>query len=289
MLSQEVSPSAVSLPISFERLVPVVLECAAQAADRVRAGQYQIDLKPDNSYVTTIDIAAHDFLVENLPRNFNALVISEEGIPDVAVRQSVRDAWIIDPIDNTKGLVAGRNLDRSNINVVLVRDGVPVLGLVYYFADARGYIAIEGQGNREFSPEGISEIARPERSLNRSFVTYRRELSQMTEVTRRAHELALEQGDEIVYRDLLPLRLRALIQGAADVYIEPRSLYEWDVAPAFAAMTAIGGQGISLLDGRPIRLNSLELKVPPFILARPGVDAQDIFRRIHAGGVFEPT
>lgn len=280
MFARQDSDSQVSLPVSLERLVPVVLECAAQAVDRVRSGQYLIETKPDNSFVTTIDSAAHDFFLEKLPTIFKALVISEEGIPDLSLRQREKNVWIIDPIDNTKGLVESGNLDSSNINVVLAKDGLPVFGMTYYFMDSRGYIAIAGEGIREFSAQGIHDIEVPERSAKRLFVAYRPELSEMSETTRRVHELAIDPGDAIVSRNLLPLRLRALMEGAADVYIEPRSLNEWDVAPAFAAMNAIGGQGISLEDGQPVRLNSPGLKAPPFLLTRPGVDAREIINRI---------
>lgn len=267
------------LPLVPEKLGGIVSEAAKIVRNIFESGGLITETKADGSFVTNADMAVHNYLKEHLPGLVNAVVVSEEEIPDYSVRKNSEALWLIDPVDNTKGIVEG-SLDNSSVNIALLADRQPVLGLVHYFGSSRTLLAIKGGGAFELSEHGIQPLPGAKAGDPLRFVSYRGSLDEMTEQTRGLLERAAPDGVSLVHRNLLPLRLKAIMTGEADVYIEPRVLREWDVVPAFAFMNAAGGSGVSLIDGSPVKFNNEDLKVGPFMLARPGVDVEKILRRI---------
>ena len=60
----------------------------------------------------------------------------------------------------------------------------------------------------------------------------------------------------------------AVVSGAADVYVHPSGLYEWDVcAPAAVAATA--GLDVTGVDGSELVYNKARPVVPGLLISRP--------------------
>jgi myo-inositol-1(or 4)-monophosphatase len=69
---------------------------------------FDIEIKPDNSTVTSADKAVHDLLVGAIRAQFpNDCILSEEGCDPEEARQTAMRAWLIDPIDGTKLFIDG--------------------------------------------------------------------------------------------------------------------------------------------------------------------------------------
>lgn len=85
-----------------------LLQQAAMLAREHRRTGFEIEIKPDDSPVTSADYAVHHFLAERIRAQFPAdCILSEEGCDPECIRQSARRAWIIDPIDGTKLFIDG--------------------------------------------------------------------------------------------------------------------------------------------------------------------------------------
>lgn len=269
-----------SLPFAAERLVPILQNSALLAKDLVSRGSLKVEMKEDLSYVTNVDFAVHAFLAEKLTKLYDALIISEEDIPSAEVRKLHRVAWLFDPIDNTKGLVENSDLSKCSINVALLVDGEPVLAAVHYFEDDSGILSAKGVGAFRTRADQIEAINYEEIQAPLRYITYKKNLEDLAFPTRRIHELVAPEGLNIVVGEILPKRLKLLMLGEADVYIEPRRISEWDVVPAFANVLATGGSGISLETREIINFNSPTLKTSAFMLARNGVDVESILTRL---------
>jgi len=130
-----------------------VCQLARKAGDaimQVYDGAEPMDVvsKADDSPVTAADIAAHRVIVSGL----NALtpdipVLSEEDPPGWDVRQHWQRYWLVDPLDGTKEFIK-RN-GEFTVNIALIEQGKPVLGVVYAPVMKVMYSAHEGKAWKE--------------------------------------------------------------------------------------------------------------------------------------------
>jgi len=102
----------------------------------------------------------------------------------------------------------------------------------------------------------------------------------MSESSQRFFRAMGEENISIIPRDRMVGRFMAVICGDADIYLEPRRLPWWDIAPYFAAIRAQGGSVASLLTTESAACFGASLRAPPFIMARQGVRVSDILNRI---------
>lgn len=123
---------------------------AGEAIMQVYDGQAPLDVshKSDDSPVTAADIAAHKVIMQGL----NSLtpdvpVLSEEDPAGWEVRQHWQRYWLVDPLDGTKEFIK-RN-GEFTVNIALIDNGVPVLGVVYAPAIGVMYSAAEGKAWKE--------------------------------------------------------------------------------------------------------------------------------------------
>ena len=107
-----------------------VLKAVDSASEEVmqiyESGNFDIEGKQDGSPVTLADKKSHQALSSSLMSiDPNIPILSEEG--DV-LENTKSLFWLIDPLDGTKEFI-NKNGDFT-VNVALIEDGVPVLGVV---------------------------------------------------------------------------------------------------------------------------------------------------------------
>jgi len=104
--------------------------------------------KLDDSPVTAADIAAHRIIVAGLQALAADIpVISEEDPPAWDVRKSWNRYWLVDPLDGTKEFLK-RN-GEFTVNIALIEDGKPVMGVVYAPVLNTLYAAADGKAWKE--------------------------------------------------------------------------------------------------------------------------------------------
>ena len=131
---------------SLERLVGIAREAGAAAMVYYHEG-VAVTQKGDKGPVTAADHAAHGVIVPALEAWDSSIpVISEEGeIPGFEVRRDWPRFWLVDPLDGTKEFIQ-RN-GEFTVNVALIEQGEPVLGVVYAPALDLMYYAGRGLGS----------------------------------------------------------------------------------------------------------------------------------------------
>ena len=159
-------------PARFPDLLEEVGALAHQAGDAILdtvASLGEVEEKEDGSPVTRADRAANDVLVEGLRALDPSLpIISEEGDLDESVRNSGAAFWLVDPLDGTKEFIAGR--PEYTVNVALVEDATPVLGVIQVPVSRRLYLGARGRGARRFDGEDNvpltpRTVVRPQRAV----------------------------------------------------------------------------------------------------------------------------
>lgn len=261
-----------------------LLQAAIRAAIRggteildVYRQKFDVEFKEDNSPLTMADRRAHKAICSAL--EFTGLpVLSEEGknIP-FDVRKNWSSFWLVDPLDGTKEFVK-RN-DEFTVNIALVSDGMPVMGvilvpvsrLLYFASRSAGAfkIVLDDKKEKQFEILMSEAESLPVQRLSDTY----------TVVGSRSH-MSPETGDFIQrLRETKPdldfvsigssLKLCLVAEGRADIYPRFGPTMEWDTAAGQAIVEISGGKIVIAGSDKPVRYNKPDLLNPWFVASRP--------------------
>jgi 3'(2'), 5'-bisphosphate nucleotidase len=226
-----------------------------------------VQIKSDASPVTAADLAAHDVLMSGLPRLLNIPIISEEGaLPEFAVRNTWESYWLIDPLDGTKEFIH-RN-GEFTVNIALIQQGVPVLGVVYVPTKDVMYLGINsGDARRAIKyaagtqPQAITVRSLSsvlEQQMLTAVVSHRHGTSELDDLLARIR--SRWSGQLVSQGAGSSLKFCLVAEGSADFYPRLAPTSEWDTAAAQAILEAAGGAIVDadeFMRGnwRPLRYN----------------------------------
>jgi 3'(2'), 5'-bisphosphate nucleotidase len=215
-----------------------------------------VTLKSDSSPVTEADERAEAIILAGLAKAYPGIpVVAEESVaagrvPDV----SGGKFFLVDPLDGTKEFINRR--DDFTVNIALVENGVPTVGIVY--APARG-AAYTGQHDKaeKLTIDADLKIAA------RAAITTRKQGAEVTAVASRSHNspeteaFLAEKGITSTKSVGSSLKFCMVAEGQADVYPRFGRTMEWDTAAGDAVLRAAGGITLDL-DGNPFRYGKVK-------------------------------
>ena len=107
---------------------------------------FNVTDKTDNSPLTAADLASHQLIVKALQALTPELPILSEEAADISwdIRKTWQRYWLVDPLDGTKEFIK-RN-GEFTVNIALIEDGEPVLGVIYAPVLNKTYYAEKGLG-----------------------------------------------------------------------------------------------------------------------------------------------
>lgn len=245
-------------PEAFAEILSAV-RAAGDAVLEVYGGGFGVESKADGSPVTEADRRAEEILVATLTRVAPEVpIIAEESAGDLLGRPAPRAFWLVDPLDGTKEFIS-RN-GEFTINVALIEDGVPILGIVLAPALERMFLAAPGGPPMIEDASGRREIAA--RSVPPEGATV---------VSSRSHgdAEALErffEGRKIAASTTAgsSLKFCVVAAGQADIYPRFGRTMEWDTAAGDAVLRAAGGR-VEDLEGRVLRYGKPGFDNPHFV------------------------
>lgn len=246
------------------RLADRVSVTVASAARRVMAiyqTEFEVHHKQDNSPVTSADLAAHDIISEGLAALEPAMpILSEEGeIPPFEERARWRSYWLVDPLDGTRGFAARSG--EFTINVALISDCEPILGVVAVPVSATCCAAVRGGGARFEHADGTRESMRTRRLPAHQVVVLRSRRRRHAEVDR----LMAKLGGVRVIRASSSLKACLVARGLADLYPAFGPTSEWDTAASQCLLEEAGG-GLTDRALKPLRYNTCaSVENPSFV------------------------
>lgn len=210
-----------------------------------RSQGFDVQVKSDDSPVTEADLAAHQVLIDGLTGLLpSAPVLSEESdLPSWPERQGWMRYWLVDPLDGTKEFV-NRN-GEFTVNVALIEDGVPVLGVVHVpvlditYLGGRGLGALKEENGQARTIAVRSVRSRQQSGLPVEVVASRRHGAEAVEklLSRVADALGPVETKSMGSS----LKLCLVAEGEADLYPRLAPTCEWDTAAAQAVVEAAGG------------------------------------------------
>lgn len=200
--------------------------------------------KEDHSPVTTADEAAQAVIFDGLAKLMPGVPIVSEEYPDRPPAAALTDLFVlVDPLDGTREFVAGR--DEYTVNLAVIEEGEPLLGLVFLPARALLYC-----GFSDIVAERLQLTAGDPPSKAREIKDIRarpRPASGLVAAVSRSHRDAATEA----FLSKLPLarqlasgsslKFGLLAEGEADVYPRLAPTHEWDIAAGHAVLAAAGG------------------------------------------------
>ena len=243
--------------------IAAIARDAGEAILVVYGEDFEVQRKDDHSPVTAADLAAQRVITAGLALLDAALpVISEEArAAPWSQRREWRRYWLVDPLDGTREFVK-RN-GEFTVNIALIEDHQPVLGVVLAPVTGELYAAARGQGAWMQSNAGASWQRIGTRDL----------AEPATVAGSRSHGgsgIALLQqliGDDYQSMPLgSSLKFCLVARGAADVYLRRGATSEWDTAAAQSVLEEAGGAVLDLA-GEPLRYNRGDSLINPEFIA----------------------
>lgn len=221
-----------------------------------------VDRKDDNSPLTMADMDAHREIVKGLNESYPDIpVISEESkVPEYEVRKDWQRFFLVDPLDGTKEFIK-RN-GEFTVNIALVEEGIPVMGVVYIPADDILYYASREEG--AFKKQGSSDPEKIEHTPYKKGDPARIMVSRShggSDTAERLAEMGIDVSEEVPSGSSLKFCLVA--EGRADLYPRFGPTMEWDTAAADAVFRYSGKNGPRQ---SPLTYNKEDLHNPEFII-----------------------
>jgi len=230
------------------RLLDDLAEAAREAGqailDIVRRG-FETESKRDSSPVTEADRAAELIILAALARAAPGVpVIAEEEVAAGRIPEHGNTYFLVDPLDGTKEFVRGG--DDYTVNIGLIEQGVPTLGVV--FAPATGRLHGGGRGSGAWVDDGRGRISIKTRSRGEQ-ITAVASKSHLNQATIDYLQQAVGICDYVAVGS--SLKFCILAEGKADIYPRASPTSEWDTAAGHAVLLAAGGL-VDAPDGAPL-------------------------------------
>lgn len=238
---------------------------ARRAGDAIMAVYEQgfsVDFKADHSPLTAADLAAHRCIADGLARLSPKLpLLSEEGaqIP-WSVRQHWHRYWLVDPLDGTREFVK-RN-GEFTVNIALIEDGIPVMGVIQ--APALGVVvhAQRGLGCWLRQADGGDLVLRTRQPAPAPA----RVAASRSHLDERTLRVLAAMGEHERIGLGSSLKFCRLAEGRMDVYPRFGPTSEWDTAAGQCILEAAGGVVLDL-QGEAFRYNRGESLLNPDFMA----------------------
>lgn len=246
----------------LDEVVRLARLAGAAIMDVYQKDGLQATVKFDHSPLTLADIASHKVIVDGLAELTPLIpILSEESdCVQYAERGQWNLFWLVDPLDGTKEFIK-RN-GEFTVNIALIENGVPVLGVV--FAPALDVCYFAGINAGAFVQRGLAEAQR---------ITVKPAITGdvINVVASRSHSDARTQtllnqlGNYQCISMGSSLKLCLVAEGVAHFYPRLGPTMEWDTAAAHAVVNAAGGI-VCDLTGKPLYYNKVDMHNPEFFV-----------------------
>ncbi len=227
---------------------------------------FSVETKGDDSPLTQADKNANE-VINGFLKMTKIPIISEENRQlDYSERKDWTRCWIVDPLDGTKEFVK-RN-GEFTVNIALVEDGNPVLGVIYvpvskelFFTSEDGKTSKKITLTSEQTP--IEEIFEKAEIINPSVIAPPIKIvgsrSHLNEDTKNfISEIEKDNDVEIVSKGS-SLKFCLVAEGLAHIYPRYAPTMEWDTAAGHAICKAVGVDVIDQSTGKPMQYNKPNL------------------------------
>ncbi|BAP55931.1 inositol monophosphatase [Thioploca ingrica] len=223
---------------------------------------FDVEHKDDKSPLTKADMAAHNTIVKGLQETVPRWPILSEESASIPYEERAQWPcyWLVDPLDGTREFIK-RN-GEFTVNIALIENHQPILGVVYVPATGVTYFAAVGQGAFKWLPKQSPKPIRA-RSCPQDRLTIAGSRSHAGQSLQKFIE---GLGVEIELVSIgSSLKSCLVAEGKVDIYPRFGPTSEWDTAAAQCVVEQAGGY-LTDTQLQPLRYNTKESLINPYFL-----------------------
>ena len=246
--------------------ITAALEAGKAILEIYHSGEFDIEIKGDNSPLTRADTTSHNVIMSFLTKT-NIPVLSEEGKAiSYEERKDWKQLWIVDPIDGTKEFIK-RN-GEFTVNIALIENQktligvifVPVTGELYFSTKEMGAfkvaVNIENYNIETIISNGLKlPLQRKDNTF--TIVASRSHMSPETEEY--VQQMRDIHGEVNLISKGSSLKLCMVAEGTANCYPRFAPTMEWDTAAGQAICEHAGFKVIDWDTNKKMLYNRKEL------------------------------
>ena len=254
----------IAMSTDISPLIEPVVEIARHAGKeilKIYESDFEIETKADQSPLTAADRAAHGVIVASLTELTPQIPVWSEESAEIPFQQRAAwsEFWLVDPLDGTKEFIK-RN-GEFTVNIALIRDHEPILGVVHVPVQNRDYYGYQNGG--AFVVDALTK-ARPI-SVCQPAKTPVRVVGSRSHLGSSLEKFLEAVGEHVMVPMGSSLKLCLVAAGEADIYPRLGPTSEWDTAAAQAVVESAGGHVVDL-GGRRILYNTKAEVLNPYFL-----------------------
>ena len=256
------------------------IEAAIEAGKeilKIYENEFKVDIKEDKSPLTEADTASNDIINGYLEKTNIPIIGEEIKNMGFSERKHWKTCWIVDPLDGTKEFIK-RN-GEFTVNIALVEDGIPILGVIYVPVSRELYYADVAKGS------AFKSLLNDEHVSNRAFFNDKDLIAPTPDtkdllrvVGSRSHmndhtlDFIEEQKSNYEEIDIVSkgssLKFCLVAEGKADIYPRFAPTMEWDTAAGHAICKAVGLSVISKETNEELLYNKSNLLNSYFVVRK---------------------
>ncbi|MGG3739454.1 3'(2'),5'-bisphosphate nucleotidase CysQ [Aeribacillus pallidus] len=250
-----------------------LLQIAVQAGKEILTiyeKDFEVEWKEDQSPLTIADKKSHETISKGLATFYPEIpILSEEGGKSIPyeTRKEWNYLWLVDPLDGTKEFI--KKNGEFTVNIALIEEGLPVIGVIYAPVLDIAYFAKKGVGSFKLEQVSTFSLTNNDELINKSVklpldiekdkvyvVASRSHLSPETEEY--INQIKELHGDIDITSAGSSLKLCLVAEGKADVYPRFAPTMEWDTAAGQAIVEQAGGT-VMTPEGKEFTYNKEDL------------------------------
>jgi len=226
----------------------------------------KVEYKDDKSPLTAADKASNDVINEGLQRLYPQIPILSEENREVAFeeRKDWDCFWLVDPLDGTKEFIK-RN-GEFTVNIALIKDGKPVLGVVDLPVKSETYYASTLIGAHKIIDGNSKEINTIKPTKEKLIVMASR--SHLNEDTQAFIDEQKKYFDAVDFISAgSSLKLCFVAEGKAHMYPRYAPTMEWDTGAGQAVAECAGASVTQAGTNKALEYNKENLLNPYFLVS----------------------
>ncbi|MBI2720587.1 MAG: 3'(2'),5'-bisphosphate nucleotidase CysQ [Bacteroidetes bacterium] len=268
--------------MDYTALLKLAITASLEAGEeilKIYNTDFNVEIKPDNTPVTNADKAANNSIIKNLAITSIKVLSEEDEQFSYAQRKTWKQIWIVDPLDGTKEFVK-RN-GEFTVNIALVEDQQPQIGVIYSPVFKYLYFALKGMGSFKVNEHDVLSFINQNNTDSEILIKLAKKLPLVNlpeaytivasrshlskEVSARISDAKLRNSKVEIINTGSSIKFCRLAEGLAHEYPRFGTTMEWDTAAGQIIIEEAGGKVIDQSTGAPIVYNREDLKNNNFI------------------------
>ena len=240
---------------------------AGVAIMKIYSQPIEVEQKDDNSPLTLADRESNKIILEGLEKYYPGIPYISEETKQISYeeRKNWEHFWLIDPLDGTKEFI--KKNDEFTVNIALIHDGVPELGVVYLPVKEILFYAIKEQGSFKVEQNGEPQkISARQLQDNKELII----MGSRSHGNQELQDFVDQKKQEYEKVEFIPagssLKFTMIAEGKADIYPRLGPTMEWDTGAAHAIVLESGKKVFKYGTDEQLKYNKENLLNPWFIV-----------------------